>query len=183
MASYDSELLVVADRLLLRRAGQRGKLFQALIRRSISTSYYALFHFLLAESGLLLIGTTSPRLARRRILARSFSHAGIKAALEQVRLSRPGAAVAKYFRSSNSRGSPDVPDFVQDLARTFIDAQLMRHDADYDLNKPLSEADASQLRNDVECVIRDWRAANTPADRDFKQALAMLMLLGGKLRG
>jgi hypothetical protein len=68
MAAYDEELLEAARRLLVRRKGQRGKLPAARICRSISTSYYALFHFLIDEASLRVVGTGADlRIRRRRI--------------------------------------------------------------------------------------------------------------------
>jgi len=75
-----------------------------------------------------------------------------------------------------------VPIFAQNLARAFLDAQTKRESADYDLNEPLSETDAILLRVRVRRAIKSWRAARTQADRDFKDALSILLLLKGQLR-
>jgi hypothetical protein len=72
--------------------------------------------------------------------------------------------------------------FVQNLARAFSDAQAKRHDADYDLNKQLSEADAMAQGRRVLRVTAAWQAANSPSDKDFKHALCLLMALKGQLR-
>src|SRR3546814_15851381 len=93
MPSYDQELLSIAQDLVPRGSGQRGRLPTARIRRSISTSYYALFHFILEEVGLSVVGTRGDLRSRRRILARTISHAGIKAALDKVRGSPVDASV------------------------------------------------------------------------------------------
>jgi hypothetical protein len=68
------------------------------------------------------------------------------------------------------------------LASAFSAAQAKRHDADYNLNEALSEKDARLLAARVGDAIADWRGANTAADKDFKHALCMLMLLKGHLR-
>jgi hypothetical protein len=183
MATNHQELLLAARRLLGRRVGQRGKLPSARIRRSISTSYYALFHFLLEEAGLRLIGSHNDLLRRRRILARTFTHTGIKLALEKVRGPNVDAMVADFLRPpGGAPGSVASPLFVQNVAKAFFDAQAKRHDADYDLNKTLSETDARLLRARVKRAADAWRRANTAADKDFKHALCMLMLLKGQLR-
>jgi hypothetical protein len=183
MASYDAELLQAARRLLVRRAGQRGKLPSARIRRSISTAYYALFHFLLNEVGACIVGTRNDLRRRRRILNRTVTHKGVKVALDKVRGARVDVSVEDFMRPPGvASGAATPPLFVQNLANTFIDAQAKRHDADYDLNKPLSELDARLLNARVRRVIAAWRAANTPADRDFKSALCVLILLKGQLR-
>jgi hypothetical protein len=183
MASYDEDLLTVSRRLLARRSGQRGKLSAARIRRSISTTYYAIFHFLTEECGIRLLGTHNDLRRRRRVFARSFSHAGIKTALDKVRGTNVDQSVEEFLRPIGAPAGPAAsPVFVQNLAKGFLDAQAKRHDADYDMNKPLGEADARLLRIRVRRVIADWRSANGQADRDFKDALCMLMVLKGRLR-
>ena len=72
--------------------------------------------------------------------------------------------------------------FVQQLATAYLDAKANREDADYNLNEPLSETDARQLRRRVKRAIDRWENAKTPADRDFKHSVAILLALKGKLR-
>jgi hypothetical protein len=69
------------------------------------------------------------------------------------------------------------------FAKIFTDAQQKRHDADYDLNKSLSEADADFLLRRAGRAIDEWRAATSPADRDLKHMIAILLLLQGRLKG
>lgn len=177
MASFDSELLRVAEILIQREKGQRGKLTQARIRRSLSTTYYALFQFLADEVGRLLVGTTASLIKRRRLLARSISHVGAKTALNRVRGRIYDANFETFFAPTSA-----PPRFAQVMARTLVDAQRKRHDADYDLNARLSEENAKLLIADVRDAIAGWRAARMDADRDFKAALCTLILLDGKLR-
>jgi hypothetical protein len=183
MAHYDDELLKAARRLLARRSGQRGKLPSARIRRSISTSYYALFHFLLDEVGARVVGTRNDLRTRRRLLSRTVTHNGIKMSLDKVRGARVDTSVEDFLRFPGSvPASVPSPPFVRNLANAFIDAQAKRYDADYDMNKLLSELDARLLRTRAGRVILAWREANTQADRDFKNALCVLILLKGQLR-
>lgn len=182
MARYDEELLAAASRLLVRRIGQRGKLPGARVRRSISTSYYALFHFMLDEVGSRIAGTGNDLRTRRRLLARTISHTGMKNALDKVRGVAADASVADFLRTGNGASPVAPPRFARNLANAFIDAQKKRHDADYDLDEAFSETDARLLRLRVNGVVARWRSANTPSDRDFKHALSMLILLKGKLR-
>lgn len=176
MATHDVELLGAARLLLRRKAGQRGRLPGALVRRSISTTYYALFHFILDEVGRHVVGSGNGLRVRRRILARSIAHKDIKLACERIR----GAAIDPKFQQYF--GLASAPRFAQELARTFPDAQSKRHDADYDLNKALSEADARLLEARVRRVVRRWRKATSASDRDFKHAVCALILLKGSLR-
>jgi hypothetical protein len=109
MASYDDELLEAARRLLMRRAGQRGRLPSARIRRSLSTSYYALFHFLLEEIGARVVGTYNDLRRRRRILSRTVTHRGVKTTLDKVRGARVDASVEDFLRSPAAAAAGPVP--------------------------------------------------------------------------
>lgn len=182
MAAYDQQLLDAAGRLLARNAGQRGQLPSARVRRSVSTSYYALFHFLLDEVGTRVIGTHNDLRTRRRLLARTITHESVKLTLDKLRGATVDASVAGFFRIGTELGPVSPPIFVKDLANAFIDAQAKRHDADYNLNKVFSARDARLLRLRVRGVIVDWRRANSASDRDFKKAICVLILLKGRLR-
>lgn len=183
MATHDAELLIAARRLLARKKGQKGKLPSARVRRSISTSYYALFHFVLEEIGMRLVGTSNDLRVRRRILARMITHKGAKTSFDKVRGTNIDPSIEDFLRpKGHGGGQVATPPFVQTLAKVFIDAQAKRHDADYDLNTPLSENDARLLRNRVKRAIDGWRGASTLADRDMKTALCTLILLKGQLR-
>lgn len=182
MASYDEELLETARRLLERNVGQRGRLSRAKVRRSISTTYYALFHFLIEELSRRIAGTGNDKRVRRRILARTITHRGLKTALDKVRGERINESVLGFFQLGIAGPPSAAPPFAQNLARVFVDAQTKRESADYDLNEPLSATDARILWLRVTRAINVWRDARDPADRDFKHALLILMLLKGQLR-
>jgi hypothetical protein len=138
---------------------------------------------LLDELGRLIVGTQNSLRVRRRILARAVPHSGAKAALDKVRGSRIDASVEDFLRPFGAAAGPVIPPaFVRNLANAFADAQAKRHDADYDMNKALSEADARLLAGRVKSSIAGWRKATGDVDRDFKHALCVLMLLKGQLR-
>jgi hypothetical protein len=127
VATHDSELLIAARRLLARKKGQKGKLPSARIRRSISTSYYALFHFVLSEVGIQLVGTSNDLRVRRRILARTITHKGAKTTFDKVRGANIDVSVADFVRPrGHAGGNVATPVFVQTLAKTFTDAQAKR---------------------------------------------------------
>ena len=138
---------------------------------------------MLDEASRSLIGTHNDLRRRRRTLSRVFTHAGIRIALDKVRGPRVDPGVADLLRPRGSATSAVVtPDFAKVMARAFSDVQALRHDADYDLNRDLTEAEARALIARVRKVINAWRAADTAADRDFTHALCILMLLRGQLR-
>ena len=182
MATHDEELLKAARVLLKRQAGQRGRLPTARIRRSISTTYYALFHFLLDEVGRQVVGTSNVLRTRRRLMTRTVSHAGLKLALEKVSGANVNDSIAEFMRHGGAPGPVPTPRFMRNLARAFSDAHTKRRDADYNLDEVFSEADARLLRGRVRQVIRGWRAATAAEDRDAKHALCMLVVLKGQLR-
>jgi hypothetical protein len=149
----------------------------ALVRRSISTSYYALFHFLLDEATSRVVGTAADLLKRRRATARAFTHSGMRQALERVQKPQVLPSLQTFL------GVPGSPPFARTMAQIFSRAQDQRHEADYDLNAALSETDALILAAEVEAAIGEWQQARTDPDRNFKSALCLLMLLKGELRG
>src|SRR4051812_3722787 len=115
MPEYDADLLDAARRLLRRRAGQRGKLPTASVRRSISTSYYALFHFLLDEIGRRVVGTGNRLRIRRRMFARSITHKGARVALDKIKGPKLEASIANFL----GVGDEGPPAFACNLARAF----------------------------------------------------------------
>lgn len=182
MSGFYEELLTVARLTVNRVTGQRGKMPSARIRRSVSTSYYALFHFLLDDVGRRIVGTRA--VLRRRILVRAIAHAGMKLSFDKVAGSQVHSSVSDFFLPAGvTAGTPcPVPPFIQEMAATFSQAQAMRHDADYDLTATIGVYDATALRLRVRSAISAWRAAKSPADRDFKDALYLLILLNGRLK-
>jgi uncharacterized protein (UPF0332 family) len=183
MKRFEDELLVAAELLIERKAGDKGRLPRAKIRRSISTAYYAIFHFALDNATLHVVGVKASEARRRRILARVFPHKGLLTTFNKIKSANASADIAAFLQSGNGNGAMAVPRFARDVASAFVDAQSKRHDADYDLNASLSEDDAKAVIARIRLAINGWRAATTASDRDFKHALSILMLLQGKLKG
>jgi uncharacterized protein (UPF0332 family) len=182
MATFAEDLLEVADLLLERPKGKTGKLPQARIRRSISSAYYALFHFLLDEVGKKVVGTDGGLSQRRRILARTIAHRAAKTALEKIRGASIDSAVADFFNSRIAGAPWPAPPFARNFANAFIDAQAKRHEADYDLNQSPGQADARLMISRARRAIADWNAANGDIESDFKHSLCVLVILRGQLR-
>ena len=182
MATFDEELLVSAELLVRRLPGDRGKLPRARVRRSISTTYYALFHFILEEATFKIVGATASDARRRRILSRMFLHKGLLNTLNKIKGTTISPDVVELLKPGSAIGLFPAPKFARDVASAFADAQSKRHDADYDRNALLSENDAKALIVRIRLAIAGWRAANLRADRDFKHMLSILLLLQGKLK-
>ncbi len=183
MSSFSDDLLRASTRLLARRKGQKGPLKSAYVRRSISTTYYAIFHFVLAETAVRIVGAGNDLSQRRRVFVRTLSHAGLSASFGKLKGLAIDKSVDDLFRlPSTPSGAVLTPFFVQQLAAAYLDARAKREDADYNLNQLLSETDARQLRRRVIRAVKAWDAANTRPDRDNKHAVAILISLKGKLR-
>lgn len=180
MARFHEEMLAASRQLLAREPNRRGKLASARVRRSISTSYYALFHYLLDECANRVVGTRNDLRRRRRIFVRTITHRGLRLALGKVKGIRMDEGVRDFFNVAPDLGPPAS---VREMANLFLTVQDQRHEADYDLNAALSEVDAHWLIDRVENAIAAWEEADTPAHRDFKHALCLLIVLKGKLRG
>ena len=183
MSIFSDDLLRAASRLYTRRTGQKGPLKSAYIRRSISTTYYAIFHFCLDETAQRLIGTGNDLRNRRRLFIRTLSHTGLTTAFGKLKGPSIERSVEELFRLPTTPDGPiATPDFLRHLATAYLDAKVKREDADYNLNEPLSEIDARQLRRRVKNAIDDWNRSTGPHDRDMKHAVAILLSLKGKLR-
>ncbi len=183
MPTFSDDLLRAASRLYSRRKGQRGPLKSAYVRRSISTTYYAMFHFCLDEAALRLVGTSNDLRQRRQLFIRTLSHTGLTTAFGKLKGATIDKSIEDLFRTPGAAPGPiATPPFVQQLSTAYLDAKAKREDADYNLNEPLSETDARQLRRRVTSAIRAWQKAATQTDRDTKHAVAILLAVRGKLR-
>jgi hypothetical protein len=182
MSNHPGDLLRAARRLTARRVGKRGPLPAAFIRRSISTAYYAVFHFLIEEATASVMGTASP-IARRQALSRSFTHAGMKTAMGKMAGKTVDASVQTLFQAAGASSDVIVvPRFAREMAKIFIDAQTKREAADYHLADKFNADDARVLRSRVGGAIKQWQEADTPSDRDFKHCMCVLLLMKGQLR-
>ena len=183
MSRFSDDLLKVSAKLVARRQGQKGPLKDAYVRRSISTTYYAMFHFILDETANRIVGSGNDLRQRRRLFIRTLSHGGLTTAFGKLQGATIDASVVELFRLSRTLPGPiPTPHFLHEIAAAYVDAKAKRENADYDLNVPLSERDARRLGRRVTRAIRAWNAANTKADRDMKHATAILMSLKGQLK-
>lgn len=140
MSRYPVEPLAAARHLVARGQRPRGRMPAALVRRSTSTSYYALFHFLLEEATARIVGTAADLLRRRRVTARAFTHTGTRQALERVQKPQVAPGLQTLF------GVAAPPAFARTIGQLFSRAQEQRREADYGLNAALSEPTPSSLR-------------------------------------
>ncbi len=177
MSRYSSELLAQAG-LLARREPRRPK--QASLRRSISASYYALFHFLIEEGTRLTVGSAHNRVALRQFAGRAFVHGKMKAVCNEFIKAMPNSEALKPFWATlGVHGNADL----ETIAENFIELQEARHDADYNLARPFTRQDATTAADQVKDAIDAWnrlRAVNGPLARLFALSLMLWPGLGGR---
>lgn len=154
--SLHSDLLAQA-RHLARRESKRPR--QASLRRSVSASYYAVFHMLIHEATRRMI-SGNDRIALRRCLARGFSHRN----MHRVALQFAGSGVSPKLRPGLN-GLPLQPELVA-VARTFVDLQQARHEADYNPAHRFTRREVLILANRADRAMTAWRGLRKTAQAD-----------------
>ena len=136
MAFHD-EMLDLASELALQDPPR-----QAVLRRAVSTAYYALFHLLISE-------TTAnwSRESSRHSLGRMFDHGMMR---------RVSLHTSESTELQKSGADPAVIADLQLVARTFCDLQKQRNLADYDLGKPWERTDTIEVLKDCRQAFDAW---------------------------
>lgn len=160
--SFPDELLDLARRI----ADMDGEYpRQASLRRAVSTAYYALFHFVIDEA----TANWSPS-EFRPLFGRVFEHGKMKQACYKF---SGGKSVIPPFEM---RATP--ADHLRFVARTFVEAQEQREDADYDVELQWSRKEVDAQIDSVADAFRSWMAVRGQPDaQEF-----LVMLLGPKQR-
>ncbi len=120
----------------------KGKPRQASLRRAVSAAYYSLFHLLVFEGTARLLGRKRATLELRQCLARAFLHAEMHVVAKQFGEGKPSPKLSRAITS--------VPPDLALVAKTFVDLQQMRHEADYDLGRVFSRSEV--MRAIFTCV-------------------------------
>jgi uncharacterized protein (UPF0332 family) len=162
-----SEFLSAAKRMALPPSGVAS---DAELRRSISTSYYALFHTVLASGADRLFGTVDRHRAGYAIVYRSFDHGRMKRVCEDVARSALASAMERQLKRRSLH--PDLRDF----ATSFVALQAIRHGADYDPDFTVDQSKALAAIDRAERAI----AFFTAAPDDERSDLLALMLASGR---
>ncbi|MFU8802843.1 MAG: hypothetical protein ACNA8W_03440 [Bradymonadaceae bacterium] len=161
-----TQLLNQAE-MLAKKEPRRPK--QASLRRSVSASYYAVFHFLIFQATQSLIGTKHDLRGLRQLTARAFNHGEMKSACKSFQSGIGG--MPKIIK--NVVPPLTVPPQLQLLASHFVWLQEQRHDADYNLFRTFRKRDALSAHERARAVIKDlW-----PAVKDHDEARFFLLSL------
>lgn len=166
--SYPRDLLEQA-RHLARRDRRRPR--QVNLRRAVSAAYYALFH-LLTEAA------TRSICARRTeslepVIRRTFEHRAMRRVCEQFARGTP----PPHW----DRATAAVPDTLRRIARTFVDMQGNRHEADYDFSQKYTRSDVDNMIQQCEQALARWQKLRR-ADRPVTDSFLLALLFGGRGR-
>jgi len=139
-----------------------GKPKQASLRRSVSTAYYGLFHFLIDQSCRSALGAQHSQRQYRHVLGRAFSHSSMKNACESF--------AGGTLKTSVRKGLPStfrIPPQVMKMAAVFVDLQNARHLADYDLTHRLTRKDVLTLVQQAATAVDDFHQLGTSDEKSF----------------
>ncbi|MBW4039782.1 MAG: hypothetical protein HIU91_13110 [Acidobacteria bacterium] len=163
--SLASELLNLAEHLSTR---ERRRPKQASLRRSVSTSYYALFHLLTSEAAA-IIGSQMNINATRK-MQRWFDHGEMKRVCGMFSTAEAPKQITSLLGSAVSVD-------LQTVARAFIRLQEARHDADYDLETTWTKVTAQEFMQ----ISKDAAVAWSTIRRAHEANVFALALLSSKL--
>ncbi|KQP41429.1 hypothetical protein ASF49_16775 [Methylobacterium sp. Leaf104] len=104
----------------------------------MSTAYYALFHALLRRAADEFAGSGHRDAAHYALLYRAFTHGRMKQVCEEI--DKPNLRAG--YREKLQRTAVSVP--IRYLATAFVELQEARHQADYDPQATMSDADAQR---------------------------------------
>ena len=127
---------------------------QASLRRSISATYYALFHFLVHECTVAFVGTSRSTRPLREALSRSFDHGTMRDVALRFSTGRGSVPrILQHCLPPEARGLDDLALVSSRLLRL----QDQRHLADYDLSARFTRREALLAVRDAEQAMAAWR--------------------------
>lgn len=135
---------------------------QSLLRRAVSTAYYALFHELVECAAASLTPTKPARLKSE--VARMLSHGDM---LDVCKVWSKGNA-GKWQHLAPA----PLPVQIKDVASAFVSLQQARHEADYDTSRRFLKAEARVHVGRAQNAIAGWRQVKSSTHANvFKVAL------------
>jgi uncharacterized protein (UPF0332 family) len=130
---------------------------QASLRRAVSAAYYALFHLLIDEA----VGNWGIT-RQRSILARTFTHRGMKQVCEEQ--------VKNFYIAKQPASGVKL----KDVAQIFSELQQKRETADYDNSVQWTYVNAEVWLGRASTAILNWHEIRTEEEsQDFLLALFM----------
>ena len=154
--SLQGDLLRQAQQLA-RREPKRPR--QASLRRSISASYYGLFHLLIDDAVTLMV-TGADRGGLRDSLARAFKHSTMKSVAENFSRGNLPAKIR-----SGLDGRVPQPKLVS-VAEAFVNLQQARHEADYNRARRFTREETLDLYAEARQAFADWNTVRRTVQAD-----------------
>ena len=154
----------------------KGRPRQANLRRAVSSAYYSVFHLLCEDAAGTFVGRGAANAKMRALITRAFVHTQMREACLDMGKRNPPPVLEPFFVTLNPLGSPEL----QRLARTFVDLQLQRHRADYDLNDNFTRAQVLVLLQDAEQAREDWNTLRND-QAELSRFFSLLLLVRGSL--
>lgn len=142
------------------------------LRRAVSAAYYGLFHFLVDRACRVIVGGRRDQLAYRQLLARAFKHEEMKKACDSLSAGTLKPGVERVL------GKQWAEQF-KSIASTFIELQLKRNLADYDLSHRFTRSDVLQVVSDAEKAVEEFGQLE---DSNEKRFFLTCLLLWNSLR-
>ena len=165
--AIDPVKLVEAAEEFAKEKGGKGRPRPVLLRRAVSTAYYARYHGLTRATAehLLPSGSDEEKLK----ITRLFRHNGVKGVCAKI-ASREGAKSSPYLDpiSQGLRGTS-----LFDVAMVFCDLQEARHKADYDHLETFSKQATVGLVADAKKALKTLDTAPSSERQAFLALLAM----------
>jgi uncharacterized protein (UPF0332 family) len=152
------ELLQQADAL----AGKSGAT-QVDLRRAISATYYAMFHFCLTAAADMVLGTAVRSTPGYSLAYRSGDHKTLRSLCAQLSQTNPQNAV---IVPSNGFGR------IADFARVTANLQGQRNLADYDSSRNFTDAEAKVAISEARQAIAWFKSCDNEQQKAF---LTMLL--------
>jgi hypothetical protein len=135
---------------------------QVNLRRSLSSAYYAIFHYLVDECCRQVVGAQHAQTSYRHVLGRAFEHATMKAACTSFAGGSLKASVVKGLPASFA-----IPPQIKAIALAFANAQELRHRADYDRSERFIRSDVLAFGEQIEAAIEDFAAMPATNEKKF----------------
>lgn len=149
---------------------------QANLRRAVSSTYYALFHYLVDKACRTIIGTHQDRSSYRYVLGRGFDHGTMKNACRSF----SGGTLSAAVQRGLPPGFTVCPE-LRSVAETFVASQERRHRADYDLSETFNRADVLAHVADADQALQRFEQIQTLAEtRFFLGCLLAWSVLSGR---
>lgn len=156
--SLSEELLWHAGNLLTPKFNDENYPSQVNLRRSVSASYYALFHKI-NEDAAALIAPNVPQEINHRI-QRWFDHTEMKRICGRFTKHELDQPLRTLIGTTASED-------IQEVASSFIELQEDRHSADYDLSYKIDADRAHRKLVDATLAIEAWGRLSNSAEANI----------------